>query len=129
MHILCFLIDLVYSNENTLCEEVNGDKSSQTLIQKTIRTIHSLTKNVYDRLMQAQDDFLKIIILSGQWRNVPMYLREKHTNCIAFDNRLSETKTVRYTEIQRASMKIQQLLKKDLLLFHNVSVLDPNFGK
>lgn len=58
-----------------------------------------------------------------------MYLREKNTNCITFNTRLNEIKTVRYTEIRRTSMKIQQLLKQDLLLFHNVSVLDSNRGK
>ncbi|VVC32244.1 Hypothetical protein CINCED_3A002285 [Cinara cedri] len=119
--------DLVYSNENTLCEEVDDDLSALTLIQKTIRTIYSLTENVYKRLKQTQDNFQEIIILSSQWSDIPMYLREKNTNCITFDNHLTEIKTMRYREIEITSIKIQQLLKNNLLLFHNVSVLDPNW--
>lgn len=79
--------------------------------------------------MHIQDNFYEIIILSSQWKDIPMYLRDKFTNCITFDHRLNEIKTVRYTDIQRTSCKIQQLLKINLLLFHNVSILDPNRGK
>lgn len=98
-------------------------------LQNTISTIHDLTKNIYERVMQTHDNFEKIIILSSQWINKPMYMRDKNTKRIVFDHKLTEKKIARYAEVQDASIKIQRLLKEDLLLFHNVPLLDPNLSK
>lgn len=78
--------------------------------------------------MQTQDNFQKIIIQSSQWKNIPMYLREKNSKFIVFGHRLTEMKTTRYAEVQDASVKIQQLLKANLLLFHNVPLVDPTIS-
>lgn len=98
-------------------------------IQRTIDTIHMLTGNVYERLIQTQINFQKIVELSSQWTNTPMYTRDKNTKLITFSNRLIEMKTIRYTEVRDASKKIQHILKINLLLFHNVPLVDPNWGK
>lgn len=79
--------------------------------------------------MRAQNNFQKIILLSSQWKNSPMYLREKNTKFITFDHRLVEIKTARCAEIRDASVKIQQYLKENLLLFYNVPLIDSNWGK
>lgn len=79
--------------------------------------------------MQAQDNLQKIIAQSSQWKNIPMYSREKNSKFIVFGHRLAEMKTIRYAEVQDASMKIQQLLEANLLLFHNVPLVDPNSGE
>jgi len=112
-------------------EEVEKENDQLPLkhIQKTIKTIYNLTKNVYERVMKVQDNFQKIITLSCQWKNIPIYSREKCTNLITFGDRLTEIKTIRYAEISDASKKIQILLKENLLLFHNVSLVDPNQSK
>lgn len=111
-------------------EEVESEEQPQlTKIEATIRDIHGLTKNVYERLMHIQDNFKKIIALSSQWENIPMYVREKTTKLITFGDRLIDLKITRYTEIENASSKIHQLLKQDLLLFHNVPLVNPNWGK
>lgn len=110
--------------------EVGDVQHSLELIQNTaIKTIHSLTKNVYARVMHIQENCQKIITLSSQWINIPMYSREKSTNLITFGDRLTEIKTTRCTEIRDASIKIQIFLKEDLLLFHNVPLVDPNQSK
>jgi len=109
--------------------EIKNDQLSPKLIQTTIKTIHSLTKNVYERVMQIQNNFQKIITLSSQWKNIPIYSREKNTKLITFGDRLIEIKTTRCTEIKYASTMIQILLKENLLLFHNVSLVDPNESK
>jgi len=98
-------------------------------LQNTISTIHSLTKNVYERVMQTHENFKKIITLSSQWINKPMYVRDKNTKRLTFGNKLTEKKIARYAEVRDASIMIQQLLIEDLLLFHNVPLLDPNLGK
>lgn len=114
---------------------INGEDADNvqqpllTKIEATIKTIHSSTKNVYDRLMQIRDNFQKIIALSSQWENIPMYVREKTTKLITFGDPLTELKNIRYTEIKDASTKIHTLLKKDILLFYNVPLVDPNRGK
>ncbi|VVC42906.1 Dynein heavy chain, domain-1, partial [Cinara cedri] len=121
---------LVYpvENENVLYgEEVENEQQPLlTKIEATIKAIHSLTKSVYERLMQIKDNFKKIKILSSQWENTPMYVREKTTKLIMLGDRLTYFKTNRYKEIDNASSKIHQLLKEDLLLFHNVPLVDPN---
>lgn len=99
------------------------------MIQKTIKTIHSLTQSVYERLMQIQDNFQKIITLSSQWIILPLYSREKQSKFIMFGDRLTEIKIARCMEVQDASIKIQQLLKDDILLFHDMLLVDPNRSK
>ncbi|XP_022182919.1 dynein heavy chain 9, axonemal-like [Myzus persicae] len=121
--------DIVYSSENDLHEETYTESEqfmSPVSLQNTISTIHSLTKNVYERVIQTHENFQKIITLSSQWNNKPMYVRDKNTNRITFDNKLTEKKIARYAEVRDASIEIQQLLMEDLLLFHNVPLLDPN---
>lgn len=108
---------------------MDNDHLLPTSIRKTIGIIQNLTKNVYERIMQIQDNFQNIITLSCQWVNTPLYLRDKNTKLITFDNRLTETKTNRYAQIRDASTKIQTLLKENLLLFHNICLRDPNHGK
>lgn len=108
---------------------MDSDQLLSTSIRKTVGTIQNLTKNVYERLMQIQDNFRKIISLSCQWVNTPMYSRDKNTKLITFDNRLTETKINRYAQVRDASAKIQILLKENLLLFHNICLRDPNHGK
>lgn len=110
-------------------ESENDQFVSPISLQNTISTIHDLTKNIYERVMQTHENFEKIIILSSQWINKPMYMRDKNTKRIAFDHKLTEKKIARYAEVQDASTKIQRLLKEDLLLFHNVPLLDPNLSK
>lgn len=78
--------------------------------------------------MQTQENLQKIITLSSQWHNTPLYTRERNSKYIMFDEQLAETKATRCAEIQDASMKIHQLLKENLLLFHNVPLVDPNLG-
>jgi len=113
-----------------LNEEIESDQPMLPLsLQNTISTIHSLTKNVYERVMQTHDNFQKIITLSSQWINKPMYMRDKNTKRLEFGNKLTEKKITRYAEVRDVSIKIQQLLKEDLLLFHNVPLLDPNLSK
>jgi len=107
----------------------NDQFMSPISLQNTISTIHSLTKNVYQRVIQTHENFQKIIILSSQWINKPMYVRDKNTKRITFDNKLTEKKIARYAEVRDASIQIQQLLMEDLLLFHNVPLLDPNLSK
>lgn len=130
---LCLHIDLVfpdeYENDALEEEEEFEQQPLLTKLEATIKEIHSITKNVYDRLMQIQDNFKKIIELSSQWENEPMYIREKITKHITFDDRLFELKISRYTNMKDASTKIQQLLKIDILLFHNVPIIDLNYGK
>ncbi|XP_022163545.1 dynein heavy chain 17, axonemal-like [Myzus persicae] len=124
--------DIVYSSENDLHEETYTESEqfmSPISLQNTISTIHSLTKNVYERVIQTHENFQKIIALSSQWINKPMYVRDKNTKRITFDNKLTEKKIARYAEVRDASIEIQQLLMEDLLLFHNVPLLDPNLGK
>ncbi|XP_025202252.1 dynein beta chain, ciliary-like, partial [Melanaphis sacchari] len=119
--------DIVYSSENNLNEELENDQSmSPKSLQSTISTIHGLTKNLYERVMQTHDNLKKIITLSSQWINKPMYMRDKSTKLITFDHKLTEKRMARYAEVRDASIKIQRLLKEDLLLFHNVPLLDPN---
>jgi len=96
---------------------------------KMICTKKQVNKNVYERVMQAHENFLKIITLSSQWINKPMYVRDKNTKRLTFDNKLTEKKIARYAEVRNASIKIQQLLMEDLLLFHNVPLLDPSLSK
>jgi len=113
-----------------LNEETENDESMSSIsLQSTISTIHSLTKNVYERVMQTHENFQKIITLSSQWINKPMYVRDKNTKRITFGNKLTEKKISRYAEVRDASIKIQQLLMEDLLLFHNVPLLNPNSSK
>lgn len=100
-----------------------------TLIQKTIKTIHELTGDLYKRVMHAQNNFRQIITLSSQWIDIPMYEREKSTKLITFSNRLDKIKTARYAEIMDASKKIHRLLKENILLLNNVPLTDPNLGK
>lgn len=123
-------IDLVINDpdQTETGEEVKNEQPPLTAIIKTIRTIHTLTKNVYERLMQTQENLKKIITLSNQWQNIPLYTRERNSKYITFDEQLAERKATRCAEIQDASMKIHQLLKEDLLLFHNVPLVDPNLG-
>lgn len=110
-------------------EETENDQPlSPMSLQNTISTIHSLTKNVYERIMQTHYNLEKIISLSSQWLK-PMYMRDQNTKRIAFGQKLTEKKIERYAEVRDASNKIQQLLKEDLLLFHNIPLLDPNLGK
>jgi len=94
------------------------------LIQQTITTIHNLTKNLYERLMQIQDNEQKIWELSSKWKNKPMYLRDKNTKLITFDNRLNELKYTRCAEIKDASTIIQKLLNENFLLFYNEPLMD-----
>jgi len=114
-----------------LNEESENDQSilSPISLQNTISTIHGLTKNLYWRVMQTHDNFEKIIALSSQWINNPMYIRDKNTKRIVFDYKLTEKKITRYAEVRDASIKIQRLLKEDLLLFHNVPLIDPYLSK
>lgn len=121
---LCLYTDTV-SNENIS----ENQELSLTSIQNTINIIHNLTKNVYKRIIQIQDNFQKIIVLSTQWKNKPMYLRENNTKLITFGHKLTEIKTTRYAELRDASVKIHTLLKENLLLFQNVPLVDPNLGK
>lgn len=123
-------IDLVINDpeQNETDEEVENEQPPLTAIIKTIRTIHTLTKNVYERLMQTQENLQKIITLSNQWHNIPLYTRERNSKFIMFDEQLAETKATRCAEMQDASIKIHQLLKENLLLFHNVPLVDPNLG-
>lgn len=79
--------------------------------------------------MQIHDNFHKIITLSSQWKKIPLYSREKQSKFIMFGDRLTEIKNSRCTELQGASKKIQQLLKENLLLFHDVPLVDPNWSK
>lgn len=110
-------------------EEAEEEQNLFVSIQKTIKTIHGLTKTVYDRLMQIQENFQKIIALSSQWNDIPMYSRDKNTKLIKFDDQLSKIKTLRCVEVQDASKKIQKLLKEDLLLFFSVPLVDPHKSK
>lgn len=110
-------------------EETEEEEFLFTSIKKTVKTIHSLTKTVYDRLIQIQDNFQKIIALSSQWNEIPMYSREKNTKLIKFDDRLTKIKTVRCAEVQDASKKIQKLLRDDLLLFFSVTLVDLDKSK
>lgn len=87
-----------------------------------------MIKNVYGRLIRTQDNLRKIISLSNQWENKPMYSRDKNTTIITLDHRLILMKRIRCSEVENASKEIQKLLKEDLLLFHNVSLTDPNSG-
>lgn len=121
----------MYSNEYMLEEEgdIEHDHPYLISIQRTIHTIHMLTRNVYERLVQTQMNFQKIIELSSQWAHIPMYTRDKNTKLITFSNRLIEMKNVRYEEVRDASKNIQQFLKINLLLFHNIPLTDPNWGK
>lgn len=100
-----------------------------TSIQQAIGIIHGLTKNVYERLMQTQDNLKKITELSNQWNNIPMYTREKNSKFITFGDQLSEVKTTRCEEVRVASMEIHRLLNEDLLLFFNIPLVDPDRGK
>lgn len=93
-------------------------------IQQTITTIHNLTKNLYERLMQIQENEKTILELSSKWKNKPMYLRDKNTKLIALDNRFNETKAARCAEIKDASTIIQKLLNENFLLFHNEPLVD-----
>lgn len=122
-----FSIDLVQSNENILNAENNGN--SQPSIQETIKGIYDATKSVYRRIMQVQDNFQRIISLSSQWTDVPMYSHDKHSKIIQFDHQLAVMKATRFAQIRDASKEIQQLLRVNLLLFHNLSLTDPNSGK
>lgn len=79
--------------------------------------------------MKTKDNFQKIILLSSKWKNIPMYLREKNSKFIIFSHRLAEIKAARYADVRDASLKIQQLLKENLLLFHNVPLMDPRWSK
>lgn len=110
-------------------KDIEIDQPNLTSIQQTINTIHTLTGNVYKRLLQTQINFQKILELSSRWRNIPMYTRDKNTKLITFSNRLIDMKTARYAEIRNFSKKIQQFLKENLLLFHNVPLVDPNRSK
>jgi len=110
-------------------ETDNYESMSPISLQSTISTIHNLTKNVYERVMQTHENFQKIITLSSQWIDKPMYVRDKITKRITFGNKLTEMKIARYAEVRDASIKIQQLLMEDLLLFHNVPLVDPNLSK
>ncbi|KAL4088975.1 hypothetical protein QTP88_024053 [Uroleucon formosanum] len=122
--------DIVYLSENDLNGETQNYKNKLPIsLQNTISTIHSLTENVYERVMQTHENFQKIITLSSQWTNKPMYVRDKNTRRIIFGNKLTEKKIGRYAEVRDASTKIQQLLMEDLLLFHNVPLFDPNLSK
>jgi len=94
------------------------------LIQQTITTIHNLTKNLYERLMQIQDNEQKIRELSSKWKNKPMYLRDKNTKLITFDDRLTEIKAARCAEVKDASTIIQKLLNENFLLFYNEPLVD-----
>lgn len=78
--------------------------------------------------MQTQENLQTIITLSSQWHNIPLYTRERNSKFIMFDEHLAETKEMRCAEMQDASIKIHQLLKENLLLFHNVPLVDPNLG-
>lgn len=118
-------IDIVHNEK----EDDDNNYQPLTVIQKTISGIHELTKGVYERVMHIQNNFEKIITLSSQWSNIPMYMREKSLNRITFGSRLTEIKMARYVEMRNASTKIQQLLKEDILLFNNVPLADPNRGK
>lgn len=115
--------------EGEVEEELENEDPYLTSIQKTIRIIYNLTKNVYERLMHIQDNFQKIVTLSSQWSKTPMYVRDKTTKLMAFDDHMVEMKTTRCNELQSASVEIQRLLREDVLLFHNVPLVDPNWGK
>jgi dynein heavy chain len=118
-----FKIDIVHNKDD--------DKNHPpfTIIQKTISGIHELTKSVYERIMHIQNNFQKIITLSSQWNNIPMYMREKSLNRITFGNSMTEIKMARYADMRNASLKIMQLLKENILLFNNVPLSNPNRGK
>lgn len=79
--------------------------------------------------MQIHDNFHKIITLSSQWKKLPLYSREKQAKFIMFGDRLTEIRIARCEELQDASMKIQQLLKENLLLLHDVPLVDPNWSR
>lgn len=109
--------------------EVEDEQASIMSIQKTVETIYKLIKSLYERVMRIQDNEQKIKELSSQWKNKPVYTRDKDTNLIIFDNRLTEVKVARCAEIKDASAKIQKLLKKNFLLFHNEPLMHHNLGK
>lgn len=119
IYLLAEPIDIEEMDEES--QIIIGDQAP-TLIQYTIRTIHGLTKSVYERVMRVQENFDEIVALSSQWEKSPMYAREKSTMLISFGHKLEEVKNARYNEVRDASKKIQRLLKEDLLLFHNVSI-------
>lgn len=126
-----YLDKIIYSNENMMNEE-EGEGENESFIPtiyETIQMIHKSVKNVYERLIKTQDNLREIIRLSAQWKDTPLYSRDKITNIITFDKRLGIIKTKRYTEIEDASKEIQKLLRENLLLFHNVPLKDPNLGK
>lgn len=121
--------DIDDSEENELEEEeIKDENLSLKSIKKTIRIIHTLTKNVYERLIKTQENLQKITALSNQWKNMPLYTREKNSKFITFGDHLAEIKATRCTEMREASKKIRQLLKEDCLLFHNVPLIDPDLG-
>lgn len=57
-----------------------------------------------------------------------MYSRDKNTKIVGLDHRLVLMKKIRCAEVANASKEIQKLLIEDLLLFHNISITDPNLG-
>lgn len=124
------LYNIDVNDESDMLEEETAEEEFKfTSIKKTVKTIYYLTKTVYDRLTQIQDNFQKIIALSSKWNEIPMYSREKTTKLIKFDDRLTKIKTIRCTEVQDASKKIQKLLKEDLLLFFSVPLVDKDKSK
>jgi dynein heavy chain len=129
-------IYIVYDDiEEETRREIEGEEEEEnrppplTLIQKTIKGIHVLTGNLYERVVHAQTNLQQIIALASHWINIPLYVRDKTTKRITFGNQLDEKKTARYAEIKAASTKIQRLLKENILLLNNVPLLDPNHGK
>lgn len=120
-----FKIDIVHNK----IEDDDKNHPPLTIIQKTISGIHQLTKSTYERIMHIKNNFQKIITLSSQWKNIPMYMREKSLNRITFGSPLTEIKMARYAEMRSASLRIMQLLKENILLFNNVPLVDPNRGK
>ncbi|XP_050529246.1 dynein beta chain, ciliary-like [Daktulosphaira vitifoliae] len=98
-------------------------------IQHTIAIIHSLTENLYDRMMKIQNNYKEVVNLSNQWNNQPLYIRDKNTMLIEFDKRIIDAKTTRHKELIECSKKIKKLLKEDLLLFNNIPIIDPNAMK
>jgi len=125
------IIDNEYSNENILEEEdkIEEEQASKITIAKTIKTIHNLTKNLYERIMRIKDKEQKIWELSSQWKNKPMYVRDEITKFISFDERLADIKSSRCTEIMDASVEIQKLLMDIFLLFYNEPLADRDQGK
>lgn len=109
--------------------DIEIDQNHFTSIQSTISIIHTKTENVYKRLLQTQINFQNIVKLSSQWRNMPMYTRDKNIKLITFNNQLIDMKNTRYAEIRDSSKRIQRFLKENLLLFHNVPLVNSNYGK